>query len=271
MDYYRITPQELGQDARIPILKLGDSGEVFYELAKEMVDTIRQNNGEGRRTVFICPVGPVGQYPIFRRLVWEENLSLQNCWFLNMDEYLGEDGKWLPKEHPLSFRGFMEREVYSCLPPELLMTPEQRVFPDPEDLERIPALIQELGGVDVAFGGIGINGHLAFNEPQPELTPAEFAALSVRTLDISRETITANAIGDLGGAIGAMPRRCVTIGMAQILGAKKVRLGVFRDWHRAVVRRAAYGPVTAEFPVTLLQNHPDAKILSNANAAKAAY
>ena len=64
MDYYRITPQELGQDARIPILKLGDSGEVFYELAKEMVDTIRQNNGAGRRTVFICPVGPVGQYPI---------------------------------------------------------------------------------------------------------------------------------------------------------------------------------------------------------------
>ncbi len=151
------------------------------------------------------------------------------------------------------------------------MPPEQRVFPDPENLERIPALIQELGGVDVAFGGIGINGHLAFNEPQPELTPVEFAALSVRTLDISRETITANAIGDLGGAIGAMPRRCVTIGMAQILGAKKVRLGVFRDWHRAVVRRAAYGPVTAEFPVTLLQNHPDAKILSNANAAKAAY
>ncbi len=125
MDYYRITPQELGQDARIPILKLGDSGEVFYELAKEMVDTIRQNNRAGRRTVFICPVGPVGQYPIFRRLVREENLSLQNCWFLNMDEYLGEDGKWLPKEHPLSFRGFMEREVYSCLPPELLMPPEQ--------------------------------------------------------------------------------------------------------------------------------------------------
>ncbi len=154
---------------------------------------------------------------------------------------------------------------------EAPFTPEQRVFPDPENLERIPALIQELGGVDVAFGGIGINGHLAFNEPQPELTPVEFAALSVRTLDISRETITANAIGDLGGAIGAMPRRCVTIGMAQILGAKKVRLGVFRDWHRAVVRRAAYGPVTAEFPVTLLQNHPDAKILSNANAAKAAY
>ena len=63
----------------------------------------------------------------------------------------------------------------------------------------------------------------------------------------------------------------MTVGMWEIAHARKIRLGGFRNWHRAVVRRAAYGPVTAEFPVTLLQNHPDAKILSNANAAKAAY
>ena len=65
-----------------------------------------------------------------------------------------------------------------------------------------------------------------------------------------------------------MPRKCVTIGMAQILGAKKIRLGVFRDWHRSVVRQAAYGEVTAHFPASLLQNHPDAMIYVNANAAK---
>ena len=198
MDYFQIPAQELGKESRIPVIPLGDSGEVFYELAMEMVTAIREHNARGEKTVFICPVGPVGQYPIFVRLVNRERLSLKSCWFINMDEYLNDDDTYIGKDSPLSFRGFMERTVYSKIDAELLMPPEQRVFPDPENLERIPALIQELGGGDVAFGGIGINGHLAFNEPQPELTPVEFAALSVRTLDISRETITANAIGDLG-------------------------------------------------------------------------
>ena len=63
----------------------------------------------------------------------------------------------------------------------------------------------------------------------------------------------------------------VTIGMKEILGARKLRLGVFRDWHRAVCRRAAYGEVTAAFPATLAQNHPDALLYVNANAAQTAY
>ena len=84
----------------------------------------------------------------------------------------------------------------------------------------------------------------------------------------SLSTSTSNAIGDLNGAIDAMPKKAVTIGMAEILGAKKIRLGVFRDWHRSVVRQAAYGEVSAHFPATLIQRHPDAMIIVNANAAK---
>ena len=147
------------------------------------------------------------------------------------------------------------------------MPEEQRVFPDPADPGRVDRLIEELGGVDIAFGGIGINGHLAFNEAQPELTPEEFAALGTRTLTLTPETKTANAIGDRGGAIIAMPNRAVTIGIKQILSARKVRLGVFRDWHRGVVRQAAYGEISASFPVTLLQKHPDAAIFANATAS----
>ena len=250
MDYYQISAEELGQNAKVPLLKLGDSGEVFYELALEMVSEIEKNNAVGRRTVFICPVGPVGQYPIFVRLVNERRLSLKNCC------------------SALSFHGFMNRTVYSKIDPELVMPENQRIFPDPHDPGHIAKVIDELGGVDIAFGGIGINGHLAFNEAQDELTADEFAALHTRVLTISRETRTSNAIGDLNGAIDAMPRKAVTIGMAEILGAKKIRLGVFRDWHRSVVRQAAYGEVSAHFPATLIQRHPDAMIIVNANAAK---
>ena len=271
MDYYRLSAQQLGENAKVPLMKLGDSGEVFYEMALEMVNTIQANNEAGKHTVFICPVGPVGQYPIFVRLVNERNLSLRNCWFINMDEYLDDNDQWLPKEHRLSFRGFMDRTVYTQVKEELLMPECQRVFPDPQNIGYIPQLIEKLGGVDIAFGGIGINGHLAFNEPEPQMSIEEFAALNPRVLTMTLQTHTVNAIGDLGGAMEDMPTRCVTIGMAQILGARKVRLGVFRDWHRAVIRRTAYGQVTPAFPATLLQNHPDAKVYVNANASQQAY
>lgn len=270
-DYYQIPAERLGEGAKLPILKLGDSGEVFYELAKAMCDEIRANNEAGRRTVFICPVGPVGQYPIFVRLVNEEQLSLKNCWFINMDEYLTDGGDWIDQSSPLSFRGFMAREVYGKIDAGLLMPEEQRVFPDPHNPQRVPQLIEELGGVDVTFGGIGITGHLAFNEPQPELTPEAFGQLTTRVLDIAPETRATNCVGDLGGALEDMPRKCVTVGIREILSARKLRLAVFRDWHRAVCRRAAYGEVTAAFPVTLAQNHPDALLYVNANAAKQPY
>ena len=160
-EYFHITEAELGQGAKIPILKLGDSGEVFYELALEMVEEIEKNNRAGKKTVLICPVGPVGQYPIFVRLVNERRISLHDCTFINMDEYLNEDGSYIDITDSLSFRGFMDREVYSKIDEELVMPKEQRVFPDPKDRERVHKLIQELGGVDICFGGIGINGHLA--------------------------------------------------------------------------------------------------------------
>ncbi len=124
--------------------------------------------------------------------------------------------------------------------------------------ETILSLGKDLGVRSaVVFGGVGINGHVAFNEAQDELTPDQFRALPTRVLEISRETRTANAIGDLNGAVDDMPRWCVTIGMREICSARKIRLGCFRDWHRAVVRHAAYGDVSAHFPVTLLQEHPD--------------
>ena len=77
-EYFRISAEDLGKDAKIPLVKLGDSGEVFYEMALEMVNTIKEHNARGEKTVFICPVGPVGQYPIFVRLVNRDRVSLKN-------------------------------------------------------------------------------------------------------------------------------------------------------------------------------------------------
>ena len=270
-DYYQIPPQELGRDAKIPLRVMENSDAVFTQLALEMITKIESNQKKGRHTVMIIPVGPVGRYPVFVRMVNERHLSLKNCTFINMDEYLTDDGEYIDKHSRLSFRGFMEREVYGKIDPDLLMPAEQRVFPDPHHPETISNIIGALGGVELTIGGIGINGHVAFNEADASMTPETFAAQHTRVLDISTETRTAGAIGELGGAIEAFPKKCITVGIAEILSSRKIRLGVFRDWHRAVVRRAAYGEITAAFPVTLLQNHQDAAIYVNDAAAQQPY
>lgn len=256
-EYFDYNREELLKAPKIPLVVMEDNATVFQAMADEMAEEIIRKNALGETTVFICPVGPVGQYPYFVNRVNEEKISLKNVWFINMDEYLTDDKKWVAKEHRLSFRGFMEKTVYSKIDPELVMPCEQRIFPDPENLDEIPKLIERLGGVDICFGGIGINGHVAFNEASDTLTPEEFVEQHTRVLEISRETRAVNSIGDLNGALDAMPHYCITIGMNEIYHARKIRLGCFRDWHRAVVRQAAYGERTAHFPVSLLQEHQD--------------
>lgn len=255
--YYGYDKEQLLAAPKMKLVCMKDNSMVFQQMAEQMVEAIEEHNGQGKKTVFICPVGPVGQYPYFVDMVNEKNISLKDVWFINMDEYLDDDKQWVPKDHPLSFRGFMDRVVYGKIKPELLMPEEQRVFPDPNRVGYIPELIERLGGVDIAFGGIGINGHVAFNEADGSLSKEEFLAQKTRVLEISPETRAANAIGDFNGALEDMPHYCVTIGIYEIAHARKIRLGCFRNWHRAVVRRAGYGEATSEFPVTLLQNHPD--------------
>ena len=259
-DYYYYNKEEMLRAPKIPLIVMKDNPEVFEDMAREMADTIKDKNSRGETTVFICPVGPVGQYPYFVDMVHNEDIGSKNAWFIKMDEYLTDDKKWIPKEESLSFRGFMERNVYSKIRPELVMPPEQRIFPDPDDLGHIGKVIEELGGVDICFGGIGINGHVAFNEADDSLSNEAFLAQHTRVLEISKETRAVNSIGDLNGALDDMPKYCITIGINEIAHARKIRLGVFRDWHRSVVRHAAYGEPSSHFPVTLLQDHPDISI-----------
>lgn len=267
MHYYQIPPERLGEKTSVNVQCLGESEAVFQAMAQLMIETLQTHQAEGRSTVFIVPVGPVGQYPYFVQQVNALQLSLKSVWFINMDEYLTEAHEYWPASDPLSFRGFMNREVYEKIDPALVMPPEQRLFPDPAKPEAVGEKIAELGGVDICFGGIGINGHLAFNEAQDELDAQAFAQLPTRTLALSRETRTINAVSALNGAIDAMPRYAVTLGMREILSARKLVLGAFRPWHQAVVRQTLYGNPSGHFPATLIQNHPDVTLYLNSTAA----
>ena len=92
--------------------------------------------------------------------------ALPTSSLVNMDEYLTPDGKrFIAKTDTLSFRAHMDRGFYGRLDAEFRPPESARHFPDPLKPEATGALIDALGGVDVCFGGVGITGHLAFNDP----------------------------------------------------------------------------------------------------------
>jgi glucosamine-6-phosphate deaminase len=112
--------------------------------------------------------------------------------------------------------------------------------------------------VDACYGGIGITGHIAFNEPPEEPMSLEaFAALPTRILTLTRETRTINSV-TVGGEISIIPRRAITVGMKEILGARRLRLYCNRPWQSAVARRVLHGPITPACPASLMRTHPDA-------------
>ncbi len=260
--YLQIPPDELGRDQPVALSVLTDMGSIARHMAEAMLREIENARENGRAPTLIVPVGPVDQYPILAETVNRERISLRDVVLINMDEYLTDDDAWLPVDHPLSFSGYMNRRFYDLLDPELAPPPENRILPDPRDPRAVQRLIDERGGVDACFGGIGINGHIAFNEPpEPDETVSndEFAERPTRVLSLSRETKTINSV-TVGGDIAVVPGRCVTVGMKEILAARVLRFYCNRPWQSGVVRRVLHGPVTAACPASFLRTHDDASV-----------
>ncbi|HEV2293776.1 MAG TPA: glucosamine-6-phosphate isomerase [Tepidisphaeraceae bacterium] len=260
--YLDVPPEQLGRGTPVKVRVLSDTASIARDMANVMLDEIRAAQQRSKAATLIIPVGPVDQFPILAEVVNQQRIELRDACLINMDEYLAEDGRPIDPSHPLSFRGFMNRIFYDRLDPALAPGKENRVFPDPQNPQAIQQLIDERGGVDVCFGGIGINGHIAFNEPpEPgeEISVETFAQLPTRVLSLTRETRTINSV-TVGGEIAIIPHRAVTLGMKECLAARKLRLYCNRPWQSAVVRRVLHGPITSACPASLLRTHADASI-----------
>ena len=261
--YNTIPAEDLGKGSGIVLERCETEQDLYWKMAIEVIETIAENNKKGEPTVMIVPYGPIGPYSRLVHMINTYRISLKNCVFINMDEYLTEDLQYLDKTDPLSFRGGMDRIFYSQVDPELNVPEENRIFPKPGEEGKIWEIIQQYGKLDMCWGGVGITGHIAFNEP-PEpgetMTDEEFLALPTRVLKIARETRTINAFMNAGADMDAIPENCITVGMKEIWFAKKVRMCMPRDWNAAMLRKGLHGPVTCKVPCSLFQNHPDAKI-----------
>lgn len=254
--YLRIAAAGLGEGTPVKVRVLGGVASIAHAFADAIAQEIRAKPA----ATLIIPVGPVDQLPILAAMINDARLDCRGVMLINMDEYLTDADAFVPADHPLSFRGYMDRAFYSLLDPVLAPRLENRVFPDPGKPGAIEQVIAARGGVDACFGGIGINGHIAFNEPPEEPMPIdEFAALPTRVLSLARETRTINSV-TVGGGLEMVPRRAVTVGMKEILAARRLRFYCNRPWQSAVIRRVLHGPITAACPASLLRRHPDATI-----------
>ena len=245
--------------------------DVYLDMALTMLETIIRCRKENRPCVMIVPVGPTNQYPILAEMVNRLNIPLDHVHFFNMDEYLITPDTAIAEDHYMSFHARMNSEFYSRVHDELNIPVSQRHFPEPGKEAEYDALIEELGGVELCLGGLGINGHIAFNEP-PEaddpITAEAFGALGTRVLPISRETRTINAYGYQRGDIRGMPEYCITIGMKQILASRAVYIALNRDWQHGIARHVFGDPVQPQIPASLLQNHPNVRFCTSESIGK---
>jgi glucosamine-6-phosphate deaminase len=254
----------LGIGSPIPLEILPDDKAVIARFADDLLAEYLAAKQAGRgKVVFIVPVGPVGQFDLLAERCNAKGISLCDLLVVNMDEYLTPDGRhFISADNPLSFHRHMNEHFFARLDGRLAPPPAQRLFPDPNDLTAIPRTIARFGGVDVCFGGIGITGHIAFNdppEPGESITPEEFKALPTRVVRLSRETRLINAVTTSRGNVDCIPEFAATVGMREILESRKVRVYMNRPWQSAIVRKILHGPATTAVPASLLQDHPDVR------------
>jgi len=260
-----LSPEEVVARSEGRLVVLPSLEDLHRHFADAIIETIAALKDMQEEVRLILPFGPTGQYPYFVERVNRERLSLKHCLFFFMDEYAREGGTEVEPNHPLSFRGPVAR-IFSGIDEDLRPSMDRVVFPGKDNLSSLAETMAENGGIDACFGGVGIHGHLAFNEPEEGVSES-----GPRVVALNDFTVTINAIRDeIGGDLENFPRKALTIGMKQILGAKKIRIycrndipGI--DWANTVLRLAVLGTPGDDYPVTHIQNHPDWQVTTDEN------
>lgn len=260
--------EELRRLARIGFRLTPDHDSLLDDFARSIADEIKSRNALGEPTRLILPVGPVAQYPALVAISNRERISWANVHTFNMDEFLDWQGRPIPVTHPLSFEGYMRREVFAKLDEELRIPDTQTWFPHPFRIDEISEQIARAGGVDCCYGGIGYHGHVAFNEPPisrwHQVSVEELRNSLTRVLMLGDDSVVVQSIHSSGGDSTAIPPMAVTIGMKDILASRKIRLYCAAgERHRAIFRRSVAGEVTTVYPSTLVQGHPDAEVITD--------
>lgn len=268
-----ISPKQLEnhEELKIKFRMVQTSEEMGEKMARELVDEIKKANAEGRPCRAIIPCGPKSWYAPYTKIVNEERISLKNLYVFHMDECLDWEGNILAKNDPYNFRTFMEKYFYGGIDKELEVPQEQIFFLTPTNIEYIREKIWK-APIDITLGGWGQDGHIAYNQsrrhPFSQITIEELRRSSIRIQENNLDTIITLGQRSFGAAYQFVPPMSVTLGIKECFSAKKVR--VFSDtgmWKQTALRVALFSKVDAEYPITLLQEHPDAIITATFDTA----
>jgi len=255
--------EELASRARLKFRLFPDIPALLDHLARSIVELIRANNEQGAPTRLILPVGPVAQYPLLVEFTNRERISWKNAYMFQMDEFLDWQGRPVPLTHPLSFEGYLRANLIGRIEEDLRPAPGQLFSPHPFRIDEISEKMQQAGGIDACYGGIGYHGHVAFNEPPNtrwrRISEEELRESKTRVVALGSDSIVVQSISSAGGNAAAIPPLAVTLGMKDILASRRIRLYCAAgERHRAIFRIAVAGEVSTDYPVTLVQGHPDA-------------
>jgi glucosamine-6-phosphate deaminase len=257
-------PNHPNPDFKIRIIE--DEREFYLEFALDIVKRIKESLEVGRRLVVIFPVGPMPQYPIAARIINEMKLSCKHVYSFNMDEYADENGNTAPISWEGSFQRSMMENFWGLIDEDLRPPMSQIHFPTSDVLKDYGKMIEDLGGADVCYGGIGWCGHIAFWEAHLGYEFGDdlegYKKAGPRIVELHPMTIMQNALHSFSGDWSWVPPKAATIGPAQILGAKERSfwldgyLGGGISWQRFIARLVAYGPVNTLVPGSILQTVP---------------
>jgi len=257
---------EIERWSNVKVEIVENSNKLYSKMARSIADAVAVNNKAAKISKIILPVGPTPQYKILADIFNREKINLKYLWIFFMDEYLDWQGRLIPESYVMSFRGFMKKNLFSSLDKGLGLDTNQVIWPNPNNLDYNDNKIEELGGIDVCYGGIGYHGHIAFNEPYDtyyrRMTVKKFLNSKTRIIDLNSDTFVINSLCGVGGNSYDLPPKAVTIGMRSIINAKRIELycdGGDLRWQRATFRIACMHPPTLSYPSTLLQLHKDPK------------
>lgn len=241
------------QSASPRVVLVQDPAAAARLVVDEIEDLCARCRAEGRAPVLGLSTGrtPVAIYGELIRRVREGGLDLGRAVAFNLDEYEG-----LSSSDPRSFAAWMERVLFDPLewPRSRRHIPDGTVCPADQGAQgaAYEAAIRAAGGIDLQLLGIGRNGHIGFNEPGSDLHSR------TRVVELDRST-REDAAADFFPE--DPPRRAITMGIATICEARRVRLLAFGAHKRAAIQRALSGPLGEDCPASFLALHPDARFL----------
>ena len=224
--------------------------------ANHVVETINKFAPTAERPFVLgLPTGssPMGMYAALIEAVKEGKVSFKHVITFNMDEYVG-----LPESHPESYHSFMAKNLFDHIdcPKENINILNGNAEDLEAECERYEQKIKDAGGIDLFIGGIGPDGHIAFNEPGSSLTSR------TRMKTLTTDTIVANS-RFFDNDVNKVPTTALTVGVGTVMSAREVMILVNGHNKTRALQAAVEGPVTQMWTISVLQLHQHGIIVAD--------